>query len=76
MSRCSCRWNLWWEPKEVTQNEEKGILIVLLVLAVILAAGSMFTVAEDEYACTVRFSKIIDTTSEAGLHFKLPLWTA
>ena len=52
--------------------KKKGILIVLLVLAVILAAGSMFTVAEDEYACTVRFSKIIDTTSEAGLHFKLP----
>lgn len=52
--------------------KKKGILIVLLVLAVILAAGSMFTVAEDEYACTVRFSKIIDTTSEAGMHFKLP----
>ena len=52
--------------------KKKGILIVLLVLVVILAAGSMFTVAEDEYACTVRFSKIIDTTSEAGLHFKLP----
>lgn len=52
--------------------KKKGILIVLLVLALILAAGSMFTVAEDEYACTVRFSKIIDTTSEAGLHFKLP----
>ena len=52
--------------------KKKGILIVLLVLAVILAAGSMFTVAEDEYAGTVRFSKIIDTTSEAGLHFKLP----
>ena len=41
--------------------KKKGILIVLLVLALILAAGSMFTVAEDEYACTVRFSKIIDT---------------
>jgi len=52
--------------------KKKGILIVLLVLAVILAAGSVFTVAEDEYACTVRFSKIIGTTSEAGLHFKLP----
>ena len=56
--------------------KKKGILIVLLVLALILAAGSMFTVAEDEYACTVRFSKIIDTTSEAGLHFKLPFVTA
>ena len=28
--------------------KKKGILIVLLVLALILAAGSMFTVAEDE----------------------------
>ena len=32
----------------------------------------LFTVRENEYACTVRFSKIIDTTGEAGLHFKLP----
>ena len=28
--------------------KKTGILIVLLVLVVILAAGSMFTVAEDE----------------------------
>lgn len=46
--------------------------IVIVVLALILAADCLFTVREDEYACTVRFSKIIDTTSEAGLHFKLP----
>ena len=42
----------------------------LLVLAIL--SGCFFTVAEDEYACTVRFSKIISTTSNAGLHFKLP----
>ena len=42
-------------------------LIVLMVLS-----GCFFTVAEDEYACTVRFSKIISTTADAGLHFKLP----
>ena len=47
-------------------------LIVIVVLALILAAECLFTVREDEYACTVRFSKIIDTTAEAGLHFKLP----
>ena len=29
-------------------------------------------VEENEYACTVRFSKIINTESEAGLHFKVP----
>ena len=42
-------------------------LIVLMVLS-----GCFFTVAEDEYACTVRFSKIISTTADAGLHFKRP----
>ena len=52
---------------------KKGILIgVIVVLAILLAANSFFTVREDAYACTVRFSKIIDTTSEAGLHFKVP----
>ena len=52
---------------------KKGtILIVVLVLLAILAANSMFTVKENQYACTVRFSAIIDTTGEAGLHFKVP----
>ena len=52
---------------------KKGIFIgVIVVLAILLAANSFFTVREDEYACTVRFSKIIDTTGEAGLHFKVP----
>ena len=35
--------------------KKKGILIVLLVLALILAAGSMFTVAEAESGGSVRF---------------------
>ena len=47
------------------------IAIVLLVL-VLLASNSMYTVAENEYACTVRFSKIESVTDQAGLHFKLP----
>ena len=52
---------------------KKGtIIIVVLVLLAILAANSMFTVKENQYACTVRFSAIIDTTGEAGLHFKVP----
>ena len=47
-------------------------LIVLILLAVLVISGSFFTVREDEYACTVRFSKIISPTGEAGLHFKVP----
>ncbi len=52
---------------------KKGIIIgVILVAVILLAANSVFTVRENEYACTVRFSKIIDTTEQAGLHFKVP----
>ena len=52
--------------------KKSGIVIIILLLAAFLALNSMFTVRENEYACTVRFSKIIDTTDEAGLHFKIP----
>ena len=48
------------------------LIAVAAVLLLVLLSGCMFTVAENEYAWTVRFSKIISTTAEAGLHFKLP----
>ena len=48
------------------------LIIAVLVLLAILASGSMFSVKENQFACTVRFSKIIATTDEAGLHFKVP----
>ena len=48
------------------------IALVIVVLAIVLLSESLFTVRENEYACTVRFSAIIDTTAEAGLHFKVP----
>ncbi len=52
---------------------KKGIMIgIVIALLVIVLSGAMFTVRENEYACTVRFSKIIDTTDQAGLHFKIP----
>ena len=52
--------------------KKRILLIAILILAAILGLNSMFTVRENEYACTVRFSKIIDTTDQAGLHFKVP----
>ena len=52
--------------------KKSGIAILVLLLAAFLSLNSMFTVRENEYACTVRFSKIIDTIGEAGLHFKIP----
>ena len=53
---------------------KKGIIITIAVVlvAVIVLSGSMFTLRENEYGCTVRMSKIIATTDDAGLHFKLP----
>ena len=55
---------------------KKTVLSVVLALIVLIGAvclaSSMYTVRENEYACTVRFSQIIATTDQAGLHFKVP----
>ena len=52
---------------------KKAIITIIIVLLLIIGlGGSIFTVRENEYACTVRFSEIIDTTGEAGMHFKVP----
>ena len=48
------------------------ILAVILILGIIAGSNAVFTVREDQYACTVQFSKIVKTTSDAGLHFKIP----
>ena len=53
-------------------KKSKVFLVLLLAVVLIVGSGCFFTVREDQYACTVRFSKIIDTTDQAGLHFKLP----
>ena len=52
--------------------KKSAVFLIILVLIALLAVNSLFTVRENQYACTVRFSKIIDTTDEAGLHFKIP----
>ena len=50
----------------------KFVLLVVVLLAAVLLLNSMYTVRNNQYACTVRFSKIIETVSEPGLHFKVP----
>ena len=49
-------------------------IIAIVIVALLLFAGlnALYTVEENQYACTVRFSKIIGTTDQAGLHFKVP----
>ena len=52
---------------------KKGIIIgVIAVLLVIVAASSVYVVQENQYACTFRFSEIVNTEDTAGLHFKIP----
>ena len=53
-------------------SKKKWIIPAAVALALVLALGCFYTVREDEYACIVRFSKIIQVTGEAGLHVKLP----
>ena len=48
------------------------VAIVVVVLLAIVLGGATYTVRENEYACVVRFSKIIETTDTAGLHFRVP----
>ena len=50
----------------------KMIAIIVALLLVLGLANSLYTVRENEYACTVRFSQIIETTAQPGLHFKVP----
>ena len=57
---------------EDNNMKKSAIAIIVVLLIALLGLNSLFTVREDEYACTVRFSKIISTTDEAGLHFKVP----
>ncbi len=46
--------------------------LAVLVLALVLVLSGLYVVKENEYACVVRFSKIIETTDAAGLHLKVP----
>ena len=47
-------------------------IAVLILLALVISGNAFYTVEENEYACTFRFSEIVDTKSEAGLYFKIP----
>lgn len=49
-----------------------AIPVFLLIVLIAIASQTFYVVKENEYGCTVRFSKIIDTKSEPGLYFKVP----
>jgi modulator of FtsH protease HflC len=50
-----------------------GIIVLLLVLlAIIVGYGSVFTVDQTEQALVVRLGKPVDVVTDPGLHFKAP----
>ena len=52
---------------------KKGIIIaVIAILVIILASNCFYTVAENQFACVVEFSKIVATNDQPGIHFKVP----
>ena len=52
---------------------KKGIIIAAIALLLLIVVGnSFYTVGENQYACVVEFSKIVATTDQPGLHFKVP----
>ena len=48
------------------------IVSVVVLLLVVVGISSVYTVEENEYACTFRFSEIVGTQAKSGLHFKIP----
>jgi len=56
----------------VKKNLTWIIIGVVALAAVIILSGCFYTVAENEYAAVLRFSKIESVQDQPGLHFKLP----
>ena len=52
----------------------KKYIFVGIILALVLIVGmsSVYTVAENQCVCVFRFSEIVNTETQPGLHFKMP----
>jgi len=48
------------------------IVVILIIFLLNLASSAFYTVLENQYACVVRFSKIIQTIDTPGLNIKIP----
>ena len=52
---------------------KKAIIIgAILLVLIIVGANCVYTVAENEFACTFRFSEIVNTEEQPGLNLKVP----
>jgi membrane protease subunit HflC len=50
-----------------------GVLLVLLLLAILLGYGTLFTVYQTQQALVIRLGNPVATYSDPGLHFKVPV---
>jgi len=50
----------------------RSIIAAVLLLILIAASSTFYTVKPNQHMCIARFSQIIDTISEPGLHVKIP----
>jgi modulator of FtsH protease HflC len=50
-----------------------GVLAVVILLAIIIGYGSLFTVYQTRQALVVRLGQVVRVITEPGLHFKVPL---
>ena len=48
------------------------LITFIIVMAFILIGQCFYTVNPDQYANTLRFSKTVNTVSDAGIYFKIP----
>lgn len=51
----------------------RGILPIILILVVLVASGSVYTVDQREVALRFQFQRLVETNIQPGLHFKWPL---
>ena len=54
------------------KNVLATLITFIIVIAFILIGQCFYTVNPDQYANTLRFSKTVNTVSEAGMYFKIP----
>jgi modulator of FtsH protease HflC len=54
-------------------NFTGGVLLVFVVVLLIAAYGSLFTLYPTHQALVVRLGKVVDAPTDAGLHSKLPI---
>ncbi len=50
----------------------RTVIITVIVIALVVLFGSLYTVREDEYAVVTKFGKIVKVVDGAGLNGKLP----